>query len=102
MSRDGSTLSDRQLQRIMRALSDPQRFEILQRIAADSELACKALVAQLPITQATISHHLKELSEAGLIHCRRAGQCVMLTADQPTLRAYLAELQKRLDPTLPH
>ncbi len=68
-----------QFHQVAKALADPQRFAILERIARErGELACKALVQEFPISQATISHHLKELSEAGLIDCRRKAQCAFL------------------------
>jgi ArsR family transcriptional regulator, arsenate/arsenite/antimonite-responsive transcriptional repressor len=59
------------LHAISKLLSDPTRFEILKRIAAHEEVACSALIEALPVTQATISHHLRGLHEAGLIEIRR-------------------------------
>lgn len=91
-------LDDGQLLRIAKALADPQRFAILQRIAAEPEVACKTLVSEFPIKQATISHHLKELSGAGLVDTRRNGQCVQLAARRDVLREYLAELQRKMLP----
>lgn len=92
-------LTDAQMQRITRALSDPQRFAILERIAAEREVACKQLVAEFPITQATISHHLKELVTAELIESRRVGQCAMLSRREIILADYVTQLHQRL---LPH
>ena len=54
-------------QRITKALADPIRFEIFQRIAASDEMACSLLKSKLPISAATLSHHIKELTNAGLI-----------------------------------
>jgi ArsR family transcriptional regulator len=88
------------LQRITRALSDPQRFAILERIAAEHEVACKQLVAEFPITQATISHHLKELVAAELIQSRRVGQCAMLSRCDEILQGYCRQLQERLLPSV--
>lgn len=86
-----------QFQKVARALADPQRFAILERIAAGpGEVPCKALVQELPVSQATISHHLKELGEAGLIAARREAQCVYLTLRPATLDAYRRELGRRL------
>lgn len=83
--------------KISKAIADPQRFEILERIASRRELACTSLVADLPITQATISHHLKELASAGLIESRKEGKCHYFKACRGELRAYRSELGKRLD-----
>jgi ArsR family transcriptional regulator len=60
-----------QVHRISKALADRRRFEILERIASEKEVACAALVEELPLSQATISHHLKELASAGLVDVRR-------------------------------
>ncbi len=93
-------LTNEQLHRIAKALADPQRFAILQRIAGQREVACKQLVSEFSITQATISHHLKELVAADLIHSRRVGQCAMLSRREDILGDYLDHLNRRLLPPL--
>ena len=100
MSVNENPLSDAQMQRIIRALADPQRFAILERIAAEREVACKQLVAEFPITQATISHHLKELVAAELIQSRRVGQCAMLSRRDSILDEYVKQLGQRLLPAV--
>ena len=65
--------SDR-LVRVAKALGDPTRLELLRRIAAAGEICCKDLVALFPVSQATVSHHLKILTGAGLVSARREGQ----------------------------
>lgn len=86
--------------KISKALADPQRFDILERIAAARplELACKQLVQDLSISQATISHHLKELAEAGLVEGRRDGQFVLFRFLPETLAGYRDELARRTKP----
>lgn len=59
--------------RVARALADPTRFRLLRAIASRRELSCRELTALFPITQATVSHHLKVLSEAGLVLSRHEG-----------------------------
>ena len=44
------------------------------------------------VTPATVSHHLKILSEAGLITCRREGQFVYSQAVPETITAYARAL----------
>lgn len=85
-----------QFHRIAKALSDPRRFEVLERIAqAGDELCCGSIAECFPVSQATISHHLKELAEAGLIEPRSAGQFKMFRARTDVLEAYIGELQRR-------
>jgi ArsR family transcriptional regulator len=65
---------------ILKALADPRRFELLERIAkAGCPLGCAQALASLPISAATLSHHIKELESAGLIHVRREGKFHFLT-----------------------
>jgi ArsR family transcriptional regulator, arsenate/arsenite/antimonite-responsive transcriptional repressor len=89
-------LDAEQFQRIAKALADPRRFEILEHIAARAEIGCRRLCDCFPVRQATISHHLKELTAAGLVDSRREGQFVYYRARQTLLRAYMAELARRL------
>jgi len=71
--------------RISRALADPRRMGILQRIAADNEVACAALASESLVSQPTISHHLKELSTAGLIKPRREAKFCFYHLDRGVL-----------------
>jgi ArsR family transcriptional regulator, arsenate/arsenite/antimonite-responsive transcriptional repressor len=65
---------------ILKALADPRRFELLERIAhAGCPLGCTEARAALPISAATLSHHIKELETAGLIDVRREGKFHFLT-----------------------
>jgi ArsR family transcriptional regulator, arsenate/arsenite/antimonite-responsive transcriptional repressor len=87
-------MEKRQFARIAKALADPRRYEILSRIASQEELSCACLREKLPITAATLSHHLKELASAGLIEVRRDSKYVHLQLCRPMWKAYLKELQK--------
>lgn len=81
--------------RIAKALADPQRLELLARVAAEGELTCSELVDGSPLTQATVSHHLRELVEAGLIERRKEGQFSHFRFQPAVLQAYLSELRRR-------
>ena len=84
-------------QRIAKALADPRRFEILEVIAgAGDELCCGSVVECFPVAQATVSHHLKELTSAGLIETRAEGQFKYLRARPDVLTEYINELQRRI------
>jgi predicted transcriptional regulator len=56
-----------QLATLMKALAHPARIAILQRIMIANTCICGDLVGELGLAQATISQHLKELKNAGLI-----------------------------------
>ena len=59
------------------ALSNPARFKILEILAEQPQSIVADIVELLPIAQATVSQHLKVLTDAGLIYGERegTGQC---------------------------
>lgn len=50
-----------------KALSHPARISILKTLAEKNTCICGAIVEVLPLSQSTVSQHLKELKNAGLI-----------------------------------
>jgi ArsR family transcriptional regulator, arsenate/arsenite/antimonite-responsive transcriptional repressor len=56
-----------QIARFAKALSHPARIAILKQLASMDTCYCGEIVDELPIAQATVSQHLKELKESGLI-----------------------------------
>ena len=89
-------MDDRQFNLIAKALADPQRFALLRRIAEEEQVGCKCLVGEFPIRQATISHHVKELTTAGLVDGRKSGQCMYFRSRPEVLSEYLREVERRL------
>ena len=84
---------------ILKALADPRRFELLERIAkAGCPLGCAQALAALPISAATLSHHIKELETAGLIDVRREGKFHYLSLRPGVLEALAIQLAA-LEPT---
>jgi ArsR family transcriptional regulator len=89
-----ASLSSTQRMTILKALSDPRRMEILERLrACESCVACTDLRECLPISAATLSHHIKELETAGLIRIEREGKFARLTFRRDVWQAFLADLQ---------
>ncbi len=89
-------LSSDQLQAIGRALADPRRFAIFEQIArscAGGGIFCSQLDVHDAISPATISHHLKELQDAGLVDARREGRSMHLAVRRSVWQAYLRRLQ---------
>jgi ArsR family transcriptional regulator len=56
-----------------KALADPTRVAIVNRLAAAPEVCVCDLTASFELSQPTISHHLKILREAGLVDSTRRG-----------------------------
>ena len=82
--------------RIAKALADPQRQELLEKIARAGEMSCSALVGCCPVSQATVSHHLKELVNAGLLERRKEGQFGYYRFLPEQLSSYTEELARRM------
>ena len=78
---------------LLKAIADPHRFELLERIAkASCPLACSAMRAALPISAATLSHHIKELETAGLVDIKREGKFAFLSLRPGVLEALIGTL----------
>ena len=58
---------------LLHALGDPVRLAIVKRLATGDELTCN-VAYPYPIPKSTLSHHIKILREAGLIHVRQQGR----------------------------
>ncbi|MBL7765222.1 MAG: winged helix-turn-helix transcriptional regulator [Chitinophagaceae bacterium] len=61
------TLKDNKVSRFAKALSHPARVAILKYLIRSKSCMCGDIVEVLPLSQSTVSQHLKELKEAGLI-----------------------------------
>ena len=58
---------DNRIARYAKALGHPARVAILRLLERKNACYCGDIVEELPIAQATVSQHLKELKDAGLI-----------------------------------
>src|SRR5215208_2905621 len=56
-----------------RALADPTRVAIVNRLAGAGEVCVCDLVEEFELSQPTISHHLRLLRQAGLVEAERRG-----------------------------
>ena len=59
-----------------KALSDPARLRLLSLIASCGEVCGCELVDDIGVSQPTLSHHLKVLTEAGLLERERRGKWI--------------------------
>ncbi len=61
------SVKDNRVARYAKALSHPARIAILKLLLKKQACICGDIVEELPLSQSTVSQHLKELKEAGLI-----------------------------------
>jgi ArsR family transcriptional regulator len=59
--------------RVFKALCDPNRLMIIELLKTGEKCACN-LLEEMNISQSTLSHHMKQLCESGVINCRRDGK----------------------------
>ena len=87
-------LTQRQLQLIAKALADPRRHEILQHVGSEQKgVLCADVRERHSVTAPTLSHHIKELENAGLVEISREGKCMRLQLQRDILEAYLSHLR---------
>jgi DNA-binding transcriptional ArsR family regulator len=70
---------------IMRALADPTRRAVFERIAGAEETAVTELTLGSGVSQSAISQHLRSLKEAGLVADRAQGRNVFYRVEQKGL-----------------
>ncbi|MCF7533608.1 ArsR/SmtB family transcription factor [Pseudomonas petrae] len=59
------------LERLLYALSDPVRLDIVRRLSSVAEATCGELDGGRP--KSSMSHHFRVLRDAGLVHTRNIG-----------------------------
>ena len=88
------TMDRSEVGKISKALADKTRLRIFEAVSATNRMNCGEIVSLRGVTPATVSHHLKVLSEAKLIIYRREGQFVYSQAVPETITAYTRALAK--------
>ena len=74
------------LAKYAKALSHPARIVILNLLLKKRSCICGDIVEELPISQSTVSQHLKELKEAGLIKGEIEGASICYCIDEKEWR----------------
>ena len=88
---------DNRLSKYAKALAHPARVAILRLLIQKKTCICGDIVDELPLSQSTVSQHLKELKEAGLIKGDIEGAKVCYCIDSEAWNAAKTALFSLLD-----
>lgn len=77
---------------IAKALADPTRHQMLRELREAGEMTCSDVCQRFALSQPTISHHIRTLSEAGVITMRKEGPFHVLSVNEELMRAFAADL----------
>jgi DNA-binding transcriptional ArsR family regulator len=95
------TVRENKIATYAKALAHPARIAIMQLLIKKQACICGDIVEELPLSQSTVSQHLKELKAAGLIKGEIEGKKVCYCIDEKeweTARIYLEQLFKSYEP----
>lgn len=80
------SVEENKLAELAKALGHPARIAILKELARRNSCVCGEIVEVLPLAQSTVSQHLKELKEVGLIQGTLEGAKSCYCIDWNTMR----------------
>ena len=91
------SVKENRLAKYAKALAHPARIAILKLLAAKTTCQCGDIVEELPLSQSTVSQHLKELKEAGLIKGEIEGAKVCYCIDAKAWKAAQAVINQMFE-----
>ena len=97
---DQFTLKQNQIAKLAKAIGHPARVAILDYLMKVDSCICGDIVNELPLAQATVSQHLKELKNAGLIKGNIEGNAICYCIDEKAfikLQNYFLNLAKHVE-----
>lgn len=98
---EGFAKSQVDLAAFAKALAHPARLAILQFLATQKSCMCGDIVNELPLSQSTVSQHLKELKAVGLIKGNVEGPSICYCIDEKNwnkIRRAMTALFEDFDP----
>lgn len=81
------------INKYLNALSEPNRFAILNFLKDKEKCACE-IHPKLKLSQNLSSHHLKVLKDLGLLKSRREGTKILYSRNEEVIKNYQKELTK--------
>lgn len=84
-----------QFDQIFKALGDKHRIQILN-LLLERERNAGELLEEVDVVQSTLSHHMKRLSDSGLVQVRKSGKWTYYSVSMETVRAAYDFLEQYL------
>lgn len=88
------TIAQNRLATTAKALGHPARIAILDYLAKQKSCVCGDIVDELPLSQSTVSQHLKELKAAGLIKGDVEGSSICYCIDEAGWNEFTEQLSQ--------
>ena len=79
--------------RVFKAFCDPNRLKILDILKSGEHCACK-LLEIMDLSQSTLSHHMKLLTDAGVVNVRKEGKWSHYSISEAGMQKAIAYLQE--------
>ena len=98
------SVRDNRIAEYAKALSNPARIAILRVLMEKETCLCGDIVEEIPLSQSTVSQHLRELKNAGIIKGEIDGPktCYCIDADNwESMRKTFKKFFKAFDPEKP-
>lgn len=88
------TEAQNQLSQQLKAIAHPARIAILEYLLKANSCVCGDIVNELPLSQPTVSQHLKELKQAGLIKGSIEGKSICYCIHEENFGALVTQLAR--------
>lgn len=83
--------------RLFKALGHPARITIVEILLSQKDVNCSDLQKTIKLSKSTISQHLKELHEVGVLGVEVRGNCAYYVVDRKVLQVAVAYIDKLLE-----
>lgn len=96
---DFFTVDQNEIATLFKAMSHPARIAIIEYLLKVDTCICGDIVNELPLAQPTVSQHLKELKNAGIIKGSIEGTAICYCLNNETLEKfenYFSQIKKQL------
>jgi len=83
-------LDAKTVEKISKALGDPYRLKIIEAINKQKDwMQCTAINDMLNLAQSTVSHHIKQLTDADLLISDKDGRCTKYLVNKEVFAEYI-------------